>query len=73
MGVVTARELGLHGRGMELVNISIVFTSIAFALVLARVSTRLKMSSKLGWDDCCICASMVGYISIGARHWISCG
>lgn len=64
MGVIAARETGLHGRGMELVIVSISFIGVALALVLARVFTRVKMGGKLGWDDFCICASVVSWQNI---------
>ncbi len=59
MAVLKNRDLGFHGRGIELVTISIVFTVVAVTLVTARVTSRVASGRKLHGDDHVIIISMV--------------
>lgn len=59
MAVVEGRDVGIKGRGIELVIVSIVFTAVAVALVATRLSTRFQTGRKLGKDDYAIVASVV--------------
>ena len=59
MAVLEARDVGFHGRGTNLVIISIVFLAVAFCLVGARVVSRVTTGRKLGLDDFAIIASVV--------------
>ena len=59
MAVLEARNVGFHGRGINLAIISIVFLSVAFILVAARVTSRVTTGRKLGRDDYAIMASVV--------------
>ena len=59
MAVLEARDVGFHGRGTNLVIISIIFLSVAFCLVGARVTSRVTTGRKLGLDDYAIIASVV--------------
>ena len=55
---------GFHGRGMELVYVTAVFTVIAIALVLARVGARLTTGRKLYLDDYFIVISAVSTVRL---------
>ena len=59
MAVLEARDVGFHGRGTNLVIISIMFLSAALCLVGARVTSRVTTGRKLGLDDYAIIASVV--------------
>lgn len=59
MAILEARDVGFHGRGTNLVIISITFLSVAFCLVGARVTSRVTTGRKLGPDDYAIIASVV--------------
>ena len=61
MGVIGQRDLGLHGRGMLLVIVSIVFTITSILLVIMRASSRLIIGRHLGKDDYTIMVSLVGF------------
>ena len=56
---IYARDNQLHGRGVNLAVISIVFTFVAFCLVVSRLASRLTSGRKLHEDDYAIIASMV--------------
>ena len=64
MAVLEARDVGFHGRGTNLVVISIIFLSIALCLVGARVTSRVTTGRKLGLDDYAIIASVVRSYSL---------
>ena len=64
MAVLEARDVGFHGRGTNLVIISIIFLAVAFCLVAARVASRVTTGRKLGLDDFAIIASVV------RSHWL---
>ena len=59
MTILEPRQIGVHGRGVNLVIVSIIFVTIAFCLVGARVGSRLSTGRKLGPDDYAIIASVV--------------
>ena len=59
MAVIYARDNQLHGRGVNLAVISIVFTFVAVCLVISRLASRLTTGRKLHEDDYAIIASMV--------------
>ena len=59
MHVLEVRDVGFHGRGTNLVIISITWLSVAFCLVGARVASRVTTGRKLGPDDYAIIASVV--------------
>ena len=59
MAVIYARENQLHGRGVNLAVISIVFTFVAVCLVISRLASRLTTGRKLHEDDYAIVASAV--------------
>ena len=61
MDVIGQRDLGLHGRGMPLVIVSIVFTITSILLVIMRAGSRLIIGRHLGKDDYTIMASLVGF------------
>lgn len=56
------RSNEFNGRGVNLVVISIVFTTVAVGLVGTRVASRLTTGRKLGSDDYAIILSMVGLL-----------
>lgn len=64
MAAFLARDMSLHTRGAVLVVISIVFSGIAFALVLLRLGARLGSKRKLGMDDYAILLSLVRFADI---------
>ena len=49
----------LHGRGINLFIISIVFPSAAMGLVMNRIFSRIAVKKQLGRDDYTIAFSMV--------------
>ena len=59
MAVLEARDVGFHGRGTNLVIISITFLSVALCLVGARVTSRVTTGRKIGLDDYAIITSVV--------------
>lgn len=59
MAVIYARDNQLHGGGVNLAVISIVFTFVAVCLVASRLASRLTTGRKLHEDDYAIVASMV--------------
>ena len=59
MPVIYARDNQLHGRGVNLAVISIVFTFVAVCLVASRLASRLTTGRKLHEDDYAIIASVV--------------
>ena len=59
MAVLEDRDISFHGRGTNLVIISITWLSVAFCLVGARVASRVTTGRKLGPDDYAIIASVV--------------
>ena len=63
MAVIYPRDNQLHGRGVNLAVISIVFTFVAFCLVISRLASRLTTGRKLHEDDYAIVASMVSLAS----------
>ena len=63
MAVIYARENQLHGRGVNLAVISIVFTFVAVCLVGSRLASRLTAGRKLHEDDYAIIASVVSLAS----------
>lgn len=62
MAVIIGRDLGVHGRGIELMIVTLVFSAVAAGLVMARVISRAKSGRKLHADDHVIVASVVGRI-----------
>lgn len=64
--VIGPRDIGLHGRGMLLVVISIVFNIISLCLVITRAASRLMVGRSLGKDDYTIIVSMVSFSTIVA-------
>ena len=64
MAVIEARDVGFHGRGTNLVIISIIFLTVAFFLVGARVTSRVTTGRKIGLDDYAIMASVVSSHSL---------
>ena len=61
MPVIYARDNQLHGRGVNLAVISIVFTFVAVCLVVSRLASRLTTGRKLHEDDYAIIASVVSF------------
>ena len=59
MAVIHVRDNQLHGRGVNLAVISIVFTFVAVCLVASRLASRLTTGRKLHEDDYAIIASVV--------------
>lgn len=59
MAVIYARDNQLHGRGVNLAIISIIFTFVAVCLVASRLASRLTSGRKLHEDDYAIIASVV--------------
>lgn len=59
MPVIYTRDNQLHGRGVNLAVISIVFTFVAVCLVVSRLASRLTTGRKLHEDDYAIVASVV--------------
>lgn len=59
MAAIYARDNQLHGRGVNLAVISIVFTFVAICLVCSRLASRLTTGRKLHEDDYAIIASVV--------------
>lgn len=59
MAVIYARDNQLHGRGVNLAVISIVFTFVAVCLVASRLASRITTGRKLHEDDYAIIASVV--------------
>ena len=53
------RELGLGGRGAQLVHISIAMSAVAMLLVLNRLYFRITLGKTFGADDYAIAASLV--------------
>ncbi len=53
--------VGIHGRGAPLVDLSIIFGTVAAVVVTLRVSTRLLSKAGLGSDDYIIVCSMVSF------------
>ena len=62
--VIGERDIGLHGRGMVLVVVSIAFNIIGLCLVITRAASRLTIGRSLGKDDYTIIVSMVGFSMI---------
>ncbi|MCJ1305691.1 hypothetical protein MMC08_008507 [Hypocenomyce scalaris] len=71
MGVIGQRDLGLHGRGMLLVIVSIVFTITSILLVIMRASSRLIIGRHLGKDDYTIMVSLVFSIAMGVLNCVA--
>ena len=59
MLVIYARDNQLHGRGVNLAVISVVFTFVAVCLVASRLASRLTTGRKLHEDDYAIIVSVV--------------
>lgn len=59
MAPIDMRDVGMHGRGMALVYITISFSILALFLVSMRLVTRLSAKCTLGMDDYAIALSMV--------------
>lgn len=57
--ILMERELGLGGRGAQLVHISIVMSTVALFLVINRLYFRITLGKTFGADDYAIAASMV--------------
>lgn len=56
------RDLGLGGRGAQLVHISIVMSTVALLLVINRLYFRITLGKTFGADDYAIAASMVCFL-----------
>lgn len=65
MIIIHPRDNQLHGRGVNLAVISIVFTFVAVCLVASRLASRLTTGRKLHEDDYAIIASVV---SLAPQH-----
>lgn len=61
MASFDVRDLNVHNRGAVLVIISIIFNSLALALVAMRLATRMAVKCQLGPDDYAILLSLVGF------------
>lgn len=59
MIIIATREVGVEGRGVNLVIISLVFAVASFAMVASRVCSRLRAKYALGLDDYAIILSLV--------------
>jgi hypothetical protein len=57
--VFVERDLGLGGRGAQLVHVSIAMSAVALLLVLNRLYFRITLGKTFGADDYAIVASMV--------------
>ena len=68
MPALYPRDNQLHGRGVNLAVISIVFTFIAVCLVASRLASRLTTGRKLHEDDYAIIASVVSLPSEPELH-----
>ncbi|KAL8677615.1 MAG: hypothetical protein Q9186_005974 [Xanthomendoza sp. 1 TL-2023] len=55
------RDVGFQGRGVQLVLVAIIFTSIALATVIARFVCRHHNAKQYGMDDWIIAISMNSY------------
>ncbi|KAF6222086.1 hypothetical protein HO133_001172 [Letharia lupina] len=71
MAAIYARDNQLHGRGVNLAVISIVFTFVAICLVCSRLASRLTTGRKLHEDDYAIIASVVFSIGLGISNVVS--
>ena len=56
---LTARDVGLGGRGSHLVIASVVGPVLAAALVFNRIYWRITVVHTVGLDDLCITLSLV--------------
>ena len=59
LAMLWTRSGELHGRGVNLVVVSIIFTVAAICLVAARLAARYSTGRKFGWDDYAIVLSSV--------------
>ena len=64
MGLVQARDVGIHGRGTNLVVISIIFTLVAAGFVFGRFFSRMTSGRILHYDDWVILTSLVSEIHV---------
>ncbi|KAA6408501.1 MAG: integral membrane [Lasallia pustulata] len=65
------RDIGLHGRGMVLVVVSIAFDIIGLCLVITRAASRLMIGRSLGKDDYTIIVSMCFSIAMGIANCVA--
>lgn len=59
MAAIVGRNVGIQGRGVELVIVSLVFVSVALCLVLGRLWSRMAAKRSFGLDDYAITLSLV--------------
>lgn len=59
--MLVERDLGLGGRGAQLVHISIAMSAVALLLVINRLYFRIILGKTFGPDDYAIAASMVSF------------
>ncbi|MCJ1464379.1 hypothetical protein MMC07_002992 [Pseudocyphellaria aurata] len=71
MGLIQTRDMSVHNRGAVLVVVSIVFNSVAFALVALRLGTRIVGKRTLGMDDYAIFLSLIFSIGLTIANCIS--